>query len=827
MSERWRAAESAGITAVLGPTNTGKTHLAVERMLAHRTGTIGLPLRLLAREIYERVVAAKGARNVALLTGEEKIVPPHATHFVCTVESMPLDRRAEFLAVDEIQLCADPERGHVFTDRLLRARGERETMFLGAATMRPLLRQLLPEAQFISRPRFSRLSYAGERKLSRLPRRSVVVAFSAAEVYALAELMRRQRGGAAVVLGALSPRTRNAQVALYQSGEVDYLVATDAIGMGLNMSVDHVAFAQRRKFDGRTTRDLAAAELAQIAGRAGRHMNDGTFGVTAGLEPFEPDQVEMIENHRFDPIRQLHWRNSALDFRSLDRLLRSLAAPPPGPGLARAREAVDQVALRALAEDPEAGPLVAGPAAVKRLWEVCQIPDFRKASADSHHRLLKRIYLHLMSSQAVLPVDWVAEQVNRLDRTDGDIDTLSTRIAYVRTWAYIAHRADWVADARHWRERAREIEDRLSDALHEALTQRFVDRRTAALVRGLRSGRELVSSVSAAGEVLVEGQFVGRLQGLRFKADVAEAGSDSRAMRTAANRILAHETAKRADALAGAAEAEIEWRDDNRLWWGGAPVASLGPGPDMLRPAVQVLPAEHLSGPQRERVRRRLADWLEGRIAASLAPLLRLREAALSGPARGLCFQLVEAMGSAPRPPLEPLIRALAPDDRRALRRLGVRLGYLDVFVPATLKPAARALRARLWSASRQQAPAESPPANAVAVPLEGRAPEFLQALGFRPAGPLAVRADVLDRLVGLARKAAEAGGGAFAPDPAMASLLARGAEDLAAVLQAAGFRRDGERLRLGPRPGGRDRRPAPAPGGAFAELARLKAAGA
>ncbi len=634
MSGRWRAASSAGVTAVLGPTNTGKTHLAVERMLAHRTGVIGLPLRLLAREIYERVVTAKGARHAALLTGEEKIVPAHATHFVCTVESMPLDRRAEFLAVDEIQLCADAERVHVFTERLLRARGERETMFLGADTMRPLLRELLPEAQYISRPRFSRLTYSGERKLSRLPRRSVVVAFSAAEVYALAELMRRQRGGAAVVLGALSPRTRNAQVALYQSGEVDYLVATDAIGMGLNMSVDHVAFAQRRKFDGRTMRDLAPAELAQIAGRAGRHMNDGTFGVTAGLEPFEPDLVEMVENHRFDPVRQLQWRNSALDFRSLADLLRSLGAPPPRHGLARTREAVDQLALRALGDDPDVAPLATAPAAVKRLWEVCQIPDFRKASADSHHRLLKRIYLHLMSPEGVLPVDWAAEQVSRLDRTDGDIDTLSNRIAYVRTWAYISHRADWMADARHWRERAREIEDRLSDALHEALAQRFVDRRTAALVRGLRSGRELVSSVSSEGDVLVEGQFVGRLQGLRFTADAAEAGSGSRAMRTAANRVLAHETAKRAVALADAADAAIEWRDDNRLWWGGAPVASLAPGGDMLRPTVQVPPVEHLSGPQRERVRRRLSDWLEAQIAARFAALLRLREAPLSGPAR-------------------------------------------------------------------------------------------------------------------------------------------------------------------------------------------------
>jgi ATP-dependent RNA helicase SUPV3L1/SUV3 len=594
--------------------------------------------------------------------------------------------------------------------------------------------------------------------------------------------------------------------------------------MGLNMSVDHVAFAQRRKFDGRAMRDLAPAELAQIAGRAGRHMNDGTFGVTAGLEPFEPELVEMVENHRFDPVRQLQWRNAELDFRTVEALLRSLGAPPPRHGLMRTREAVDQLALRALGDDPELAPFAVAPAAVKRLWEVCQIPDFRKASADSHHRLLKRIYLHLMSAEGVLPVDWVAEQVSRLDRTDGDIDTLSNRIAHVRTWAYVSHRADWMADARHWRERAREIEDRLSDALHEALTQRFVDRRTAALVRGLRSGRELVSSVTSEGDVLVEGQFVGRLQGLRFKADAAEAGSDARAMRTAANRVLAHETAKRADALAEAADDEIEWRDDNRLWWGGAPVAGLAPGPDMLRPTVQVLPTEHLSGPQRERVRRRLAGWLDERIAACFAPLLRLREAPLSGPARGLAYQLAEAMGSLPRPPLEPLIQALEPADRKTLRRHGVRLGYLDVFAPATLKPAVRAMRARLWAVAREEPAREPPPAEAVAVAVPREQRSFLQACGFRPAGPLAVRIDVLDRLVGLARKAAEAGEGVFRPDAAMASLLGRSGEELAATLQAAGFRREGDEFRLPQKParGRRARRPRD---GAFAGLARLKAA--
>src|SRR5215813_4018750 len=533
---------SAGrITAVLGPTNTGKTYLAVERMLGHRTGMIGFPLRLLARENYDRIVKLKGARAVALITGEEKIVPPSPSYFVCTVESMPLDRRVAFLAVDEIQLAADPERGHVFTQRLLEARGEDETMFLGADTIRPLLRKLVPEAEVISRPRFSTLTYAGTKKLTRLLRRSAVVAFSAADVYELAELMRRQRGGCAVVMGALSPRTRNAQVAMYQAGEVDYLVATDAIGMGLNMDVDHVAFAKLVKFDGRAPRRLSAPEIAQIAGRAGRHMNDGSFGTTTEVGGLEPELVEAIENHRFDPLAALSWRNSDLDFRSLDGLLRSLERPPPMPGLIRTREADDHAALTALARDAATADLARSRAALRLLWEVCQMPDFRKTLSDAHTRLLAQVFRHLTGPSRVLPVDWVADQIARIDRVEGDIDALVQRIAYIRTWTYIAHRGDWLADSRHWQERTRAIEDRLSDALHQSLTQRFVDRRHAVLTRGLKGGGELASAVTAAGDVVVEGHPVGRLEGLRFVPDSADGTEATRSLMASARRALARE----------------------------------------------------------------------------------------------------------------------------------------------------------------------------------------------------------------------------------------------------------------------------------------------
>src|SRR5712692_550281 len=484
------------LVAVLGPTNTGKTHLAIERMLDHQSGMIGFPLRLLARENYDRVVRVKGARAVALITGEEKIVPPNPAYFVCTVESMPLDRLVDFLAVDEIQLCADPERGHVFTSRLLHARGLHETMLLGADTIRPLLRRLVPEAEYISRPRFSTLSHTGARKVTRLPARSAIVAFAAADVFALAELVRRQRGGTAVVLGALSPRARNAQVGLFQSGEVDYLVATDAIGMGLNMDVDHVAFARLAKFDGRGPRRLTAAEIAQIAGRAGRHMSAGTFGTTAELEPLDPEIVEAVETHRFDPLEQIYWRNARLEFASIGALLRSLDRRPPLRGLVQAREADDQLALRALAGMADIAAAARNPARVRLLWEVCQIPDFRKVMSETHARLLAQIFRHLSGPAERLPADWVAKSVARLDRGDGDIDTLMARIAHIRTWTYIAHRPDWLAEAAHWQERARAIEDKLSDSLHHRITQLFVDRRSAFLVKQLATDKDLLASVS-------------------------------------------------------------------------------------------------------------------------------------------------------------------------------------------------------------------------------------------------------------------------------------------------------------------------------------------
>ncbi len=784
------------VTAVLGPTNTGKTHLAIERMLGHSSGMIGFPLRLLARENYDRVVKLKGAGQVALITGEEKIAPPNARYFCCTVESMPVDRVCAFLAVDEIQLCADPERGHIFTDRLLHARGSEETMFLGADTLRPVLRSLVPEAEIVSRPRFSTLSYAGPQKITRLPPRSAVVAFSAAEVYAAAELMRRRRGGTAVVLGALSPRTRNAQVGMFEAGEVDHRVATDAIGMGLNLSLDHVAFARLSKFDGRGPRRLTPAEIGQIAGRAGRHMSDGTFGTTAEAGTLEAEMVEAVENHRFDPLRHVFWRNRNLDFSAPRALLRSLERAPPTPQLLRARDADDFLALQTLSGDEKVARLARAPAAVRLLWEVCQIPDFRKTLTDHHTAMLRRIYGFLMENDGRVGADWVSGHIGRLDRSDGDIDQLIARIAHVRTWTYITHRGDWFDDAAHWQERTRAIEDKLSDALHERLTQRFVDRRAAILVRRLRAGAELIGAIRNNGEVLVEGEFVGRLEGFRFLLDSSIDPDAAKPVFTAARRALGREIPLRLKALEDDNDGSFALVED-RITWRGAALGHLTPGETALGPRVTPLASEFLDGRARERVRLRLARWLERHVKAQLRPLFKLQAAALDGAARGLLFQLVEALGTLPRQRVAEQVGGLGKADRKALAELGVRLGAASVFVPSLLKPKPMQLRARLWCLKARKEMPQLPPLDSPSFrPGRGCGEALCLALGYRRllrqgAPPLAVRADVLERAAQAAHKASSKGSlGPGSGLAKLADLAGCTAEDLETLLSGLRFRR-------------------------------------
>jgi ATP-dependent RNA helicase SUPV3L1/SUV3 len=766
MSDRPTGAAPSRLVAVLGPTNTGKTHLAVERMLGHASGMIGLPLRLLAREIYDRVVKARGARCVALITGEEKIIPPRPSYFVCTVEAMPLDREVEFLAVDEIQLCADPERGHVFTQRLLHARGKSETMLMGAATMAPLIRRLCPEAEIQSRDRFSQLTYDGSKKLSRLPRRSAVVAFSAEAVYAIAELIRRQRGGAAVVMGSLSPRTRNAQVALFQSGEVDFLVATDAIGMGLNMDVDHVAFAGLRKFDGRRTRWLHAQEIGQIGGRAGRYRKDGTFGVTGDCPEMDADLVAAVENHVFDPTPAAEWRNSRLDFGSLHGLMRSLGQPPPFAGLSLSAESLDEITLRLLAAEEPVARRCRDRSNLIRLWEICQTPDFRKTTQDDHVRFARTLFEHLTERDRRLPDGWAQEQFQSLDRTDGDIDALSARLARVRTLAYVANRGDWLRDPPHWQGRTRQLEDRLSDTLHERLMQRFIDRRTSALMRGLgQKDAPLLAGVGADGSVTVEGHPVGRLIGVGFEPARGATALEDRALRAAAERAVAPEIARRLGQLAAEADAAFGLTPHGAVLWRGEAAGQLTDG-GPFSPRVRLL---GVLGPAavRERAARRLEAFIAAEASRRLAPLRKLKaavaEGRVKGLARGLAYQLVERCGVLDRASVELEIRALSQDERRALKMLGVRFGAFSLFLPALLRPEARDFAAAFAALA---APHWSPPNGLSPLPDPAPPPAALAFRGLRAVGALAAPVEQLERLDALIRAAPrDAGGALLAPE--------------------------------------------------------------
>ena len=835
--------EDAPVRAILGPTNTGKTYLAIERMCAHSSGVIGFPLRLLAREVYDRVVKLKGDKQVALLTGEERIVPPQARYVLCTAESMPVrtgrdDRTKEgpfpeqfaFAAIDEAQLGTDPERGHVFTDRMLRARGREETLILGSDTLKPIIRKLLPEAEIVSRPRFSTLRYAGNVKLSRLPPRSAVVAFSAEQVYALAEMLRRFRGGAAVVMGALSPATRNAQVAMFQRGEVDYLVATDAIGMGLNMDVSHVAFAGLEKFDGRRERRLSIAEMAQIAGRAGRHQRDGSFG-TLGLgtkegAAFSDGEITAIEEHRFRPLDSVYWRNPDLDFTDVRTLIASLEQRSDNPLLRPAPEAIDLAVLKLVAEDPA----IASKKGVlaRRLWGACGLPDFRKVGSMHHARMVRRLFSYV-GEGGHIPHEWFAAEVSRLDNVNGDIEALADRLAGIRSWAYIAHRADWLADPANWSERTREVEARLSDALHERLTQRFVDRRTAVLVRdiGARGSDALPVTVAADGEVSVGPEPIGHLAGFDFRVDPSAKLADKRLLLAAAERRLGDELDRRARSLVEAPDQTFELIvEDGRpaVGWHGNVLARLAPGRSLLEPALRTSRAlDQLSAGRRAELRARLETWLDAQVDHHLRSLKKLAATASdksSSPGvRAIAAMLTAAGGVMTRRELVTSIAALEQTDRQTLHRLGVRLGPLDVFQPALLKPAAQQWRAVLQSVRANQ-PMPGLPAAGSAT-LDSEADARGATLAYRRLGRQWLRIDLADRLASHAHKVRSTGG-EEPVDAALATSVGLDEAGIAKLMEEVGFTKAGEawrwRGRRPPRPEQRESR-----SHAFAELAKLK----
>jgi len=783
--------DSAAVKAVLGPTNTGKTHFAIERLCGHASGMIGFPLRLLAREVYDRVVAIKGAKEVGLVTGEEKIMPPAARWILCTAESMPVDRDVAFVALDEAQLGADPERGHIFTDRMLNVRGREETMILGSETLRPMIRALLPDAEIVRRPRFSTLSYAGAKKLSRLPKRSAIVAFSAEEVYAVAEMLRRARGGAAVVMGALSPRTRNAQVAMYQAGEVDYLVATDAIGMGLNMDVAHVAFASLTKFDGRRQRRLTLTEMAQIAGRAGRHQKDGSFGSLGGEEgpaAFRPEEIEAIEEHRFPRLEHLYWRDGRPAMDSLDALIAALEAKPNDTHLRAAPEATDLAVLKRLAEDPLVRERASTPHMVQRLWAACGVPDFRKVGPDPHSRTVARIFRHLSEGNGTIPVQWFADELARLDRVEGDIDTLGGRIAAARTWAYIAHRADWLDDPRHWAARTETVEEKLSDALHARLTERFVDRRTAVLMREIGNDPALLDvTVADDGSVLVEDEAIGRLDGFAFSVDPAARTGDRKRLLAAAERRLPRERARRARALVEAPDDAFVLDDDAAIRWTGHVVARLTAGRALIEPRLRPDAALDTLAPlDRERVVARFESWLDTTLRRPLAPLFAMTQTAsdLFTPpqVRAVLAPLAAGGGAVARDTVDAAIAALTPDDRRVLRQAGLTIGTLDLFDARLLKPEPQRLIATLIAVHGRTARPVLPPPGATVATLEGSLP------GFRRFGAQQVRIDLVERIARALHDSRNARAG-FVPDPALATSFGIDAGTFSSILRACGFR--------------------------------------
>lgn len=800
-----------GVTAVLGPTNTGKTHYAIERMVAHGSGVIGLPLRLLAREVYTRLVEKVGANNVALITGEEKISPPRAKYSVCTVEAMPRETNAAFVAIDEVQLAGDLERGHIFTDRILNLRGKEETLLLGAGTMRPILEKLLPGIVMVERPRLSQLFYAGSKKITRLPQRTAIVAFSADEVYAIAELVRRQRGGAAVVLGALSPRTRNAQVGLYQNGDVEYLVATDAIGMGLNLDVDHVAFAQDRKFDGYQFRNLNPAEMGQIAGRAGRHLRDGTFGVTGRVDPLDDELVERIESHEFDPVKVLQWRTKNFDFSSIKNLQASLDAAPTVQGLSRALPAIDQQALEYLGRYPEIIDVTTTAERVERLWEACALPDYRRIAPAQHADLISTLYFDLVK-RGTVNENFMAEQVRRADRTDGEIDTLSARIAQIRTWTYVSNRPGWLADPTHWQEKTREIEDRLSDALHERLTKRFVDRRTSVLMRRLRENAMLEAEISVNGDVFVEGHHVGQLAGFRFTPVSGTEGPDAKAVQAAAQKALALEYEARAARLHASGNGDLAMSSDGLVRWLGEPVARLAAGDNIMKPRVILLADEQLSGNARDHALARIERFVNHQIATVLKPLDDISRAEdLQGLAKGLAFQLVENLGILFRRDVADEVKTLDQDARASMRRYGIRFGAYHVFLPALLKPAPAELVTLLW-ALKNDGLGKPGYGDLIPVLAAGRTSVvtdpgfermFYKLAGFRFLGKRAVRIDILERLADLIRPLLQwkpgqqprpegaYDGRRFTTTTAMLSILGATLDDMEEILKGLGYRAD------------------------------------
>ena len=778
--------KNSKVKAILGPTNTGKTFYAMDRMLAHSSGVIGFPLRLLARENYDKAVSQVGRSQVALVTGEEKIIPPYAKYFCCTVESMPLNREFSFVCIDEIQLAADPDRGYIFTDRILHSRGQKETVLLGAETIRPLLQKILPDIIIETRPRLSTLSYIGVKKLTRLKPRSTIVAFSVPEVYKIAELIRTKKGGAAIVMGALSPRTRNSQVDLYQNGQVDYLIATDAIGMGLNMDIDHVAFASDSKFDGNIPRYLTAPEIAQIAGRAGRSTRNGTFGVIDESLKFDEETIEQVESHSFFPLKNLWWRNTDLNFSSVNKLIKSLDKAPPFNFMRKKVGALDAICLAHLSQIDTIKAKIENEENLSLLWNICQIPDFSNTLSGMHFNLLEKTF-ELLLSKGKLDNEWIKSQITRLDRYDGEIDTLLNRIANVRTWTFITNRSNWLDETEYWQDQAKTIEDKLSDELHERLTQRFVDKKIVVLNKTLKEFNNLEAIVRIDGKVFVEGEEVGTLNGFNFIPTLSD-GENAAPILTAARKTLPKEISRRVKELLMSDNAAFKFDNEGNILWQSNIVAHLVNGESIYSPKININSSELLSDEQIKQIQLRIIEAVEGNIKSILSEAINLKDPAfqniekkyfnnnqndeksaeeeklpiinLSGKALGIAYEVYEGLGSAKTNSLSMSINTLSNDEKTQLAKLGLRLGVETIYLPNLLKPAAIKLRALLWSVFYQNFPEHgTPPDGRVSVVMQPEANhDFVRAIGFVPLGDLALRADIAERLSALIRLEARSG---------------------------------------------------------------------
>ncbi|MEK9717024.1 MAG: helicase-related protein, partial [Pelagibacteraceae bacterium] len=738
------------ILAILGPTNTGKTFLAIERMLEHSNGVIGFPLRLLAREVYDKVVEKIGVNRVALVTGEEKIIPPNADYYLCTVESMPLDINFEFAAIDEIQMCADPERGHIFTDRLLNYRGDRLTIFLGSDTIKTLIEKLVPETSFVYRDRLSKLTYSGYKKISRINPRSAIIAFSVDDVYALAEFVRRQKGGAAVVMGSLSPKTRNAQVELYQSGDVDFLVATDAIGMGINMDIDHVYFSGLKKFDGKKIRNLRDSEIGQISGRAGRYMNNGSFGTTGNCESLTDEQIEKLETHKFDDVVNIYWRNSNLDFSSYENLLQTLNQKPQSNYLVRNKDLLDENNFKFLVSEKSNIKIKNEEYFVKLLWECCQIPDFTKSSYNEHIDIISKVFNFLSSDKGKITNEWMKNQLATLNNFEGNIDSIANRISYVRTWSYVSNKRNWVENSDFWIARTKDIEDKLSEKLHEELSKSFVDKRISVLSKGLKQDIKLNTQISENNEIFINDHYIGKINGLKIELNYSQSNleTDIKSLKKAARNGAKDELSSKINEIIQNPDF-LELKEDCKIYWNNQKISEIKPGKNYLNPKIKLLIDETVDQADFLKLQDFLEQWIDSEKNKYLKDLISIEKSNFENPeSRGLCYQLFENNGVLKRDLANNLLKIISKEERYQLRTKGIKIGKYHVYQPRMIRPKAIQLKTILWKCYYGLQKIDYPNFGLNFIKnFKNKDKKFMLICGFETFGQFIIRIDILEKL--------------------------------------------------------------------------------